>query len=84
MPYGGLLMRSVASFLLYTGYSTNFINDPMSRVLLQILVHVLPQSYLYFLFLASLRLKHVIKYCTTVYERNGKILVYQNSGEVFD
>ena len=34
-----LLMRTIASSLRYTGY-LNFINDPISRVLLLILVHV--------------------------------------------
>ena len=37
---GCLLMRTIASFLRYTGY-LNFINGPISRVLLLILVHVL-------------------------------------------
>ena len=35
-----LLMRIIASFLRYTGY-LNFINDPIGRVLLLILAHVL-------------------------------------------
>ena len=56
-----LLMRIIASFLC-SGY-LNFINDPISSVILLILVHVLLPSCL----------NHVIKYCTTVYERNGKI-----------
>ena len=41
-----LSMRITASFLCYTGY-LNFINDPISRVLLQILVHVLLQNCLF-------------------------------------
>ena len=36
---GCLLMRTIASFLRYTGY-LNFINGPISRILLLILVHV--------------------------------------------
>ena len=45
-----------ASFLRYTGY-LNFINGPISRVLLLILVHVQLLSCLFFWLLASLRLK---------------------------
>ena len=36
---GCLMMRTIASFLRYTGY-LNFINGPISRVLLLIIVHV--------------------------------------------
>ena len=36
---GCLLMRTIASFLRYTGY-LNFINGPLNHVLLLILVHV--------------------------------------------
>ena len=39
LSFGCLLMRIIASFLRYTGY-LNFINGPMNRVLLLILVHV--------------------------------------------
>ena len=42
-----LLMRTIASFLRYTGY-LNFINGPISRVLLLILVHVQLLSCLFF------------------------------------
>ena len=51
-----LLMRTIASFLHYTGY-LNFINGPISRVSLLILVHVQLLSCLFFPLLASLRLK---------------------------
>ena len=53
---GCLLIRTIASFLRYTGY-LNFINSPISRVLLLILVHVQLLSCLFFRLLASLRLK---------------------------
>ena len=56
LSLGCLLMRTIASFLRYTGY-LNFINGPTSRVLLPILVHIEPLSYLFFRLLASLRLK---------------------------
>ena len=72
-------MRIKARFQRYTGY-LNFINDPMSHVLLLILVHVL----LHFHFLPHCNLNHVIKYSTTVYESNGKNLFWsiKNSGEI--
>ena len=44
---GCLLMRTIASLLRYTGY-LNFINDPISHVLLLILVHVQLPSCLFF------------------------------------
>ena len=47
LSLGCLLMRIIANFLRYTGH-LNFINDPISRVLLLILVHVLLQSCLNF------------------------------------
>ena len=50
------MMKTIAGFLRYTGY-VNFINGPISRVLLQILVHVQLPSCLFFRHLASLRLK---------------------------
>ena len=56
VKFGCLLMRTIASFQRYTGY-LNFINGPISRVLLLILVHVQLQSCLFFWLLASLRLK---------------------------
>ena len=51
LSLGCLLMRTIASFLRYTGY-LNFINGPISRALLLILVHVQLLSCLF-----SLRLK---------------------------
>ena len=56
LSLGCLLMRTIASFLPYTG-NLNFINDPIYRVLLLILVHVQLLSCLFFSLLASLRLK---------------------------
>ena len=58
LSLGCLLMRTIASFLRYTGY-LNFINEPVSRVLLLILVHVQLLSCLFFWLLASLRLKTI-------------------------
>ena len=82
LSLGCLLMRTIASFLRYTGY-LNFIKSPINRVLLLTLATEL-----------SIRLpsclnaikNHVIKYCTTVYERNGKKLFWsiKNSGEILN
>ena len=47
LSLGCLLMRTIASFLRYTGY-LNFINGPINRVLLLILVHVQLLSCLFF------------------------------------
>ena len=83
LSLGCLLMRTIASFLRYTGY-LNFINGPISRVLLLILVHVqLQLSILLTSCLTAIK-NHVIKYCTTVYERNSKSLFWSinNSGEI--
>ena len=86
LSLGCLLMRTIASFLRYTGY-LNFISGPISRVLLLILVHVQLLSYLFFLTSCLTAIKsHVTKYCTTVYERNGKNLFWsiKNSGEILN
>ena len=56
LSLGCLLMRTIASFLRYTGY-LNVINGPISRVLLLILVHVQLLSCLFFWLVASLQLK---------------------------
>ena len=47
LSLGCLLMRTIASFLRYTGY-LNFINGHNDRVLLLIPVHVQLQSCLFF------------------------------------
>ena len=75
LSLGSLLMRTIASFLRYTGY-LNFINGPISRVLLLILVHVQLLSWLFLTSCLVAIKHHVIKYCTTVYERNGKNLFW--------
>ena len=86
LSLGCLLMRTIASFQRYTGYP-NFIKGPISHVLLLILVHVQLLSCLFFFISCLTAIKnHVIKYCTTVYERNGKNLFWsiKNSGEIFN
>ena len=81
LSLGCLLMRTIAFFLRYTG-CLNFINGPISRVLLLILVHV---SILLTSCLTAIK-NHVIKYCTTVYERNDKNLFWsiKNLGEILN
>ena len=86
LSLGCSLMRTIASFLRYTGY-LNFINGPINHVLLLILVHVQLLSCLLFFTSCLTAIKnHVIKYCTTVYERNGKKLFWsiKNSGEILN
>ena len=73
-------MRIIASFLRYTRYK-NFIKDPyksfscttteLSIILSSCFAAIKP---------------HVIKYCETVFERNGKNLFWsvKNSGEILD
>ena len=56
LSLGCLLMGTIVSFQRYTGY-INFINGPVSRALLLILVRVQLLSCLFFWLLASLRLK---------------------------
>ena len=58
--------------------------SPKLHVSLLILVHALLPSCLYFDF-TTIK-KHVIKYCTTVYEKKGKKSFWsiKNSGEIFN
>ena len=64
----------------------NFINGPISRVLL--LTHACTTTELSIILTSCLTTikNHVIKYCTTVYERNGKNLFWsiKNSGEILN
>ena len=78
-------MRTIASFLRYTGYQ-NFINDPLSRVLMLILVHVQLLRCLFLTSCLTAIKNHVIKYCTTAYEPNGKNLFWSiiKSGEILN
>ena len=64
-----------------TGY-LNFINGPISRVLLRTTTEL---SILLTSCLTAIK-NHFIKHCTTVYERNGKNLFWsiKNSGEILN
>ena len=79
-----LFMKTIASYLVYTGY-LNFIKHPLSHVLLLLLVHVLLRTALSVILTSCLTAikKHVMKYCETVYERSSKNLFWsiKNSGE---
>ena len=81
-----LLMRTIASFLRYTGY-LNFINGPINRVFFanSSACTTTELSILLTSCLTAIK-NHVIKYCTTVYERNGKNLFWsiKNSGEILN
>ena len=86
LSLGCLLMRTIASFLRYTGY-LNFINDPISHVLLLILVHVQLLSCLFFWLLASLRLKTMsLNIAQQFMKETVKKLFWsiKNSGEILN
>ena len=86
LSLGCLFIRTIASYLRYSGF-LNFTNGHISHVLLLILVHVQLMSCLFLLTSCLTAIKnHVIKYCTTVYERNGKKLFWsiKNSGEILN
>ena len=86
LSLGCLLIRTTAGFLRYTGY-LNFINGPISRVLLLIPVHLQLLSFIILLTSCRTEIKnHVIKYHKKVNERNGKHLFWsiKNSGEILN
>ena len=59
----------------------------LTKLFLLSIVHVLLPSCLYFCLLPHCYQKYVITYCTTVYERNGKILfwyILKESGEILN
>ena len=71
LSLGCLLLRTIASFLRYTGY-LNFINSPINRVSLLILAPVqLLSCFSLNSCLTGIK-NHVIKYCTTVYKEMVK------------
>ena len=76
-----LLMRTIASFLRYTGY-LNFINGPIANPSACTTTEL---SILLTSCLIAIN-NHIIKYCTTVYERNGKNLFWsiKNSGKILN
>ena len=57
-------MSTIASFLRDNGY-LNFIKGPISHV-------QLPSCLFFFTSCLNVIKNHVIKYCTAVYEKNGK------------
>ena len=85
LSLGCLLMRTIASFLRYTGY-LNFINGPISRFIAN--ASACTTTELPILLTACLTAikNRVIKYCTTVYERNAKNLFWsiKNLGEILN
>ena len=68
--FGCLWRRTIASFLRYTGY-LNFINGPINRVLLLILVHVQLLSCLFFGLFVLLRLRTMSLNIAQFHERNN-------------
>ena len=88
LSLGRLWVRTIASFLRYTGY-LNFINGRIRRVLLLILVHVQLQSCLFFLLLASLRLKTMSlniaqQFMKGIVQIYFGLLMINNSGEIIN
>ena len=77
-------MRTIASFLRYTGY-LNFINGKSRFIANSSACTTTELSILLTTCLTAIK-NHVIKYCTTVYERNGKKLFWsiKNSGEILN
>ena len=86
LSLGCLLMRSIASFLRYTDY-LNFILGPFkSRFIANSSACTTTElSILLTSCLAAIK-NNVIKYCTFVYERNGKNLFWsiKSSGEILN
>ena len=78
--------EDIASFLRYTGY-LNFTNGPISRGLIanSSACTITELSILLTSCLTAIK-NHVIKYCTTVYERKGKNLFWpiKNPGEILN
>ena len=79
-------MRTIASFLRYTGY-LNFIKRPYkSRFIANSSASTTTELSLLLTSCLTAIKNHVIKYCTTVYERNGKKYFWsiKNSGKIFN
>ena len=83
---GCLLMRTIATFQRYTDY-LNFINGPYkSRFIGNSSSCTTTELSILLTSCLTVIKKHVVKYCTTVYERNGKKLFWsiKNSGEILN
>ena len=79
-------MRTIASFLRYTCY-LNFINCPInSRFIANSSACTTTELSILLTSCLTAIKNHVIKYCTTVYERNSKKLFWsiKNSGEILN
>ena len=78
LSLGCLLMRTIASSLRYTGYKSRLIANSSACTSAEL-------SILLTSCLTAIK-NHIIKYCTTVYERNGKKLFWsiKNSGEILN
>ena len=66
-----LFKRIIASFLRYTGY-LNFINDPISHIFANSSSRTTTELSVVLTSCLTAIKKHVMIYCITVYERNGK------------
>ena len=84
LSLGCLLMRTIAIFLRYTGY-LNVIKGPYkSRFIANSSACTTTELSILLTSCLTAIKNHVIKYCTTVYERDGKNLFWsiKNSGEI--
>ena len=75
LSLGCLSMRTIASFLRYNGY-LNITNGPISRVFANSSTCTTTEMSILLTSCLTAIKNHVIKYCTTVYERNGKNLFW--------
>ena len=86
LSLGCSLMRTIASFLPITGY-LNFINGPYkSRFVANSSACTTTKLSILLTSCFTAIKNHVIKYCTTVYERNGNNLYWsiKNSGKILN
>ena len=85
LSLGCLLMRTIVIFLHYTGY-LNFINGTIKRFIGNSSACTTTELSILLTSCLTAIKNHVIKYCTTVCERNGKKLFWsiKNSGEILN
>ena len=86
LSLGCLMMRTITSFLRYTAY-LNFHKRPYkSRFIANSSACTTTELSILLTSCLTAIKSHIIKYCTTVYERNGKNLFWsiKNSGEILN
>ena len=83
LSLGCLLMRTIASFLRYTGY-LNFIKGPINYYFIanSSACTTTELSTPLTSCLTAIKKNHVIRYCTTVYERKCKKLFWSIKNQI--